>query len=180
MEVNNVANTAAIAAADNGNADRNVVAENAEDAAAVDMRPGSSFEASEIWRTMANNVPTCLPPGTTDYALTANGQVALVRKPAKDELFLAESVEESRSRWMRLEAEFRGNTNEPHFLTFRDGMQGMELALRTPLTDAARDALVSSWRRLSLRFRTLRGVCDACGGFGHYAKDCRMPRRPRK
>jgi hypothetical protein len=24
------------------------------------------------------------------------------------------------------------------------------------------------------------GVCDTCGGFGHYAKDCRMPRRPRK
>jgi hypothetical protein len=60
---------------------------------------------------------------------------------------------------MRLEAEFRGNANEPHFLTFRDGMQGMELALRTPLTDAARDALVSSWRRLLLSVRTLRGVC---------------------
>jgi hypothetical protein len=44
------------------------------------------------------------------------------------------------------------------FLTIRDGMQGMELALRTPLTDAARDALVSSWRRLSLRVRTLRLV----------------------
>jgi hypothetical protein len=81
---------------------------------------------------------------------------------------------------MRLEAEFRGNANEPHFLTFRDGMQGMELALRTPLTDAARDALVSSWRRLLLSVRTLRGVCDACGGFGHYTMDCRMPRRPRK
>jgi hypothetical protein len=234
------------------------------------MRPGSSFEASEIWRTMANNVPTCLPPGTTDYAFTANGQVVLVRKPAKDEPFLAESVEESRSRWMRLEAEFRGKANEPNFWTIRDGMQGMELALRTPLTDTARDALVSSWRRLSLRVRTLRlaamgltdaarrqdqvlvvdddkelaaivakegnrrqgqgqgagqgprsgqrgnrrqspprrrsrsrsprksprrderprdrregrnttgGVCDACGGFGHYAKDCRMPRRTRK
>jgi hypothetical protein len=24
------------------------------------------------------------------------------------------------------------------------------------------------------------GVCDACGGFSHYAKDCRMPRRSRK
>jgi hypothetical protein len=216
---------------------------------------------------MASNVPTCLPPGTTDYALTANGQVALVRRPAKDEAFLAESTEESRNRWARLEAEFRGNVNEPHFFTIRDGMQGMELALRTPLTDAARDALVSSWRRLSLRVRTLRlsamgltdaarrqdqvlvvdddkelaaivakegnrrqgqgqgagqgprpgqrgnrrqspprrrsrsrsprprrderprdrregrntsGVCDACGGFGHYAKDCRMPRRTRK
>jgi hypothetical protein len=95
MEVNNVANAAAIAAADNWNAGGNVdvVVENAEDAAAVDMRPGSSFEASEIWRTMANNVPTCLPPGTTDYALTANGQVALVCKLAKDEPFLAESVE---------------------------------------------------------------------------------------
>jgi hypothetical protein len=35
-------------------------------------------------------------------------------------------------------------------------MQGMELALRTPLTDAVRNALVSSWRRLSLHVRTLR------------------------
>jgi hypothetical protein len=53
----------------------------------------------------------------------------------------------------------------PHFFTIRDGMQGMELALRTPLIDAARDALVSSWRRLSLRVRTLRlavmGLTDA-------------------
>jgi hypothetical protein len=57
---------------------------------------------------------------------------------------------------MRLEAEFRGKANEPHFLTIRNGMQGMELALRTPLMDAARDALVSSWRRLSLCVRTLR------------------------
>jgi hypothetical protein len=110
------------------------------------MRPGSSFTASEIWRTMANNIPTCLPLGTTDYALTADGQVALVRRPAKDESFLAESMKESRSRWARLEAEFRGNVNEPHFFTILDGMQGMELALGTPLTDAARDALVSSWR----------------------------------
>jgi hypothetical protein len=241
------------------------------------MRPGLSFEASEIWRAMANNVPTCLPLGKTDYALTANGQVALVRRLGKDEAFLAESLEESRSRWARLEAEFCGNVKEPNFLMIRDGMQGMELALRTPLTDAARDALVSSWRRLSLRVRTLRlaamgltdaarrqdqvlvvnddkelaaivakegnrrqgqgqgsgqrprsgqrgnmrqspplrrrsrsrslrrsprrdergsrdrregfrkyeatsnsGVCDACGGFGNYAKDCRMPCCPRK
>jgi hypothetical protein len=225
---------------------------------------------------MAANIPTCLLPGTTDYALTANGQVALLRKPAKDEAFLAESIEESRSRWARLEAEFCRNVNEPHFFTIRDGMQGMELALRTPLTNAARDALVSSWRQLSLRVRTLRlaamgltdaarrqdqvlvvnddkelaaivakegnrrqgqgqgsgqgprsgqrgnrrqspprrrsrsrspsrspprrdkrardrregyrkyeatsssGACDACGGFGHYAKDCKMPRCPRK
>jgi hypothetical protein len=35
-------------------------------------------------------------------------------------------------------------------------MQGMELALRTPLTDAVRNALVSSWRRLSLHVQTLR------------------------
>jgi hypothetical protein len=34
----------------------------------------------------------------------------------------------------------------------------MEVAFRTPLTDAAEDALVSSWRRLSLRVRTLRLV----------------------
>jgi hypothetical protein len=27
---------------------------------------------------------------------------------------------------------------------------------------------------------TSSGVCDACGRFDHYAKDCRMPRRPRK
>jgi hypothetical protein len=38
----------------------------------------------------------------------------------------------------------------------RDGMQGTELALRIPLTDAARDASVLSWRRFSLRVRTLR------------------------
>jgi hypothetical protein len=53
----------------------------------------------------------------------------------------------------------------PHFFTIRDGMQGMELALRTPLTEAARNALVSSWRRLLLRVRTLRlaarGLMDA-------------------
>jgi hypothetical protein len=35
------------------------------------------------------------------------------------------------------------------FFTIRDGMQGMESAPRTPWTDAARNALVSSWRRLS-------------------------------
>jgi hypothetical protein len=35
------------------------------------MRPGSSFEASEIWRTMANNIPTCLPPGTTELSQLA-------------------------------------------------------------------------------------------------------------
>jgi hypothetical protein len=120
------------------------------------MRPGSSFEASEIWRTMANNVPTCLPPGTTDYAFTANGQVVLVRKPAKDEPFLAESVEESRSRLMRLEAEFRGKANEPNFWTIRDGMQGMELA--------GGDSRFASGRCVLLRWglRTLPGDRTRC------------------
>jgi hypothetical protein len=41
----------------------------------------------------------------------------------------------------------------------------MELALRTPLADAVRNVLVSSWRRLSLHVRTLRlaamGLTDA-------------------
>jgi hypothetical protein len=53
----------------------------------------------------------------------------------------------------------------PLFFRIRDGMQGMELAPRTPLTDAARNAMVSSWWRLSLRVRTLRpaamGLTDA-------------------
>jgi hypothetical protein len=56
-------------------------------------------------------------------------------------------------------------SRRPLFFTICDGMQGMELAPRTPLTDAARNALVSSWRRLSLRVRTLqpvvRGLTDA-------------------
>jgi hypothetical protein len=48
------------------------------------------------------------------------------------------------------------NANEPRELTIRDGMQGTEWAFRIPSTDAARDAPASSWRRLSIRVRTLR------------------------
>jgi hypothetical protein len=41
----------------------------------------------------------------------------------------------------------------PRCVTIRDGTQGTELATRNPLTDAARNTLVSSWRRLSRHIR---------------------------
>jgi hypothetical protein len=67
------------------------------------------------------------------------------------------------SRW-EVGGRYEMSSRCPFFFTIRDGMQGMELAPRTPLTDAARNALVSSWRRLSRRVRTLRPAATGLTG----------------
>jgi hypothetical protein len=51
--------------------------------------------------------------------------------------------------------------NEPSFLTIRDRMQGVELALRTPLIDAARAAQSPIlWTKIEIKIELTASVRD--------------------
>jgi hypothetical protein len=65
----------------------------ASGAQAAEAKPGSSDEAIAIWMTMAMRPPTCLPKGVKSYALTTEGEVAMIRTPSKEEAFLIEPTD---------------------------------------------------------------------------------------
>jgi hypothetical protein len=127
----------------------------ASGAQAAEAKPDFSDEAIAIWMTM--RPPTCLPKGVVSYALTTEGEVAMIRPLSKEEAFLTEPTDQAATRWAKLEMEFRGHEVEPQFLAVCDSMQIVEKALRTrPRVDDERKEFIELWRKWYARIMALR------------------------